>query len=187
MRIKGIILEAIMVVAMAIPASAQFRFGPKVGITVSELHFSKSDFNEGNRTGFTGGLMTEFTVPVIGIGFDASAMYARHNSKGGYHRDYITVPINLKYKFGLPVIGKIITPFLTTGPGFSFLLNDPEYAKSVNVDWNFGLGVTLINHIQVAASYGFGISKAAKIAGVDGAKSIDGKDRCWTITAAYLF
>ena len=53
MRIKGIILAAIMVVAMAIPASAQFRFGPKVGITVSELHFSKSDFNEGNRTGFT--------------------------------------------------------------------------------------------------------------------------------------
>lgn len=186
MRIKGIILAAIMVVAMVVPASAQFRFGPKVGMTVSELHFNESTFNTGNRTGFTGGLMAEFTVPIIGIGFDASAMYARHSSKG-FNRDYVTVPVNLKYKFGLPVVGKIITPFLTTGPGFSFLVNDLKGAKNVNIDWNFGLGVTLINHVQIAASYGFGISKAAKLAGVDSAKAIEGKDRCWTITAAYLF
>ncbi|MCM1094271.1 MAG: porin family protein [Lachnospiraceae bacterium] len=178
MRIKGIILAAIMIIAMAVPASAQFRFGPKVGITVSELHFSKSVFNEGNRTGFTGGLMTEFTVPIIGLGFDASVMYARHSEK----RDYIDIPVNLKYKFGLPVIGKIITPFLTTGPSFSVLVKDLSGAKNFSTSWNFGLGVALVNHIQVAASYGFGISKAAY---VEDAGS--GKDRCWTITAAYLF
>lgn len=181
MKIKGIILAAIMVMAMALPSSAQFRFGPKVGLNISELHFNKSAFDSKNRAGFNAGLMTEFTVPIIGIGFDASAMYSRRNSENGYHRDYLSVPVNLKYKFGIPVISHIITPFLTTGPGFDFLLNDPDGAKSMNVDWNFGIGVALINRIQIAASYGFGISKAYK---TDGAEA---KDRCWTITAAYLF
>ncbi len=177
MRIKGLFLAAIMVIAMAVPASAQFRFGPKVGIAVSELHFNKSTFKDDNRTGFTGGLMTEFTVPIIGLGFDASVLYARHSGK----RDNIDIPINLKYKFGLPVVSKIITPFVTTGPNFSILTKDLEGAKNFSTSWNFGLGVALINHIQVAASYGFGISKAYSEDGVTG------KDRCWTITAAYLF
>ncbi len=181
MRIKGLILAAIMVVAMAVPASAQFRFGPKVGITMSELHFNKGDFDSKNRTGLTAGLMTEFTVPVIGLGFDASLMYARHSEK----RDYIDIPVNLKYKIGLPVISHILTPFVTTGPDFYVPVNKFDGKKNFSTSWNFGLGVTLINHIQVAASYGFGISKTAEFD--DEGSKINGKDRCWTITAAYLF
>ena len=109
--IKGFILAAVMVFA-AMPVSAQFRIGPRVGVAVNDLHFNKSVFDGDNRAGFTAGVMTEFTVPVIGLGFDLSAMYVRRSAKWmdgenivKDNRDYIDVPLNLKWKIGVPVIG----------------------------------------------------------------------------------
>ena len=60
---------------------SQFRIGPRVGVAVNDLHFNKSVFDGDNRAGFTAGVMTEFTVPVIGLGFDLSAMYVRRSAK----------------------------------------------------------------------------------------------------------
>ncbi len=197
--IKGFILAAVMVFA-AMPMSAQFRIGPRVGVAVNDMHFNKSVFDGDNRAGFTAGVMTEFTVPVVGIGFDLSAMYVRRSAKWmdgndmvKDNRDYIDIPLNLKWKIGVPVIGKIITPYLTTGPAFSFLtsrraISDAYKNKSVDVAWNFGFGVQLIQHIQVGASYGLGLTKAVNKLNInDGKGGVEGKNRYWTITAAYLF
>jgi hypothetical protein len=81
-----------------------------------------------------------------------------------------------------------------TGPDFAFLtsktaINEAWKNKSVNVSWNVGLGVQLFSHLQVGASYGFGITKAAeKIANVgDSNVQIEGKNNYWTVTAAWLF
>ena len=53
--------------------------------------------------------------------------------------------------------------------------------------WNFGFGVQLLGHLQVGASYGIGMTKAfEKIGAVEGV-DIQGKNRYWTVTAAYLF
>ena len=42
--------------------------------------------------------------------------------------------------------------------------------------------------IQVGASYGFGLTKAVEMVTDDvNAAGIEGKNRYWTITAAYLF
>lgn len=203
-RIKLIIIAAIMALAGAMPAAAQFKFGPKVGAAVNSLHFSRDVFDSDNRTGFTGGLMCEFTVPVIGIGLDASLMYVRRSVKAEYDpntggpqqaqtttigRDYITIPVNLKWKFGIPVV----KPFLTTGPEFSFLtsrraIKNAWRNKSVDYSWNVGAGVELLGHLQVAASYGFGLNKALHSIGLaDNYTKVDAKNRFWTITAAYLF
>ena len=159
-------------------------------------------FDAENRTGFTGGLMAEFTVPIIGVGVDASVMYVRREGVNKYvddgetiveknNRNYIGIPINLKWKIGIPAVGNIITPFITTGPEFDFLCSkqtiDDMKRKKCDVSWNFGLGVELIKHIQVAASYGFGINSAVKYVGEIETVDVKGKDRFWTITAAYLF
>lgn len=201
-------LAAAVVVAIcaAVPASAQFKFGAKVGMTVNSLHFNKSVFDSDNQSGFTGGLMLQFIAPALNIGFDASLMYVRRNLEAEYsydnlstdivsHRDYIEIPINLKYMIGLPGIGKIVSPFVTTGPSFAFLtsrtgINDALKNKTFDVAWNFGFGLQVINKIQVAASYGLGLSNSVvnRLSGGELSNvSIDGKTRCWTITAAYLF
>ncbi len=109
------------------------------------------------------------------------------------NRDYIDIPINVKYKFSLPLVSKVLAPYVFTGPDFAFLtsgtgINEAWKSKKVDVAWNFGLGVELVSHLQVSASYGIGISKAAEMIGVTGGKQdIDGKNRYWTVTAAWLF
>ena len=69
---------------LAVPANAQFKFGPKVGMNISTLSLSgnlSDNFKANNISSFTGGLMAEFMVPVIGIGVDASLMYTRKGSE----------------------------------------------------------------------------------------------------------
>ncbi len=195
-----LVIAAIFAVIPSFNAAAQFHWGPKVGVAINSLHFSADDLDSDNRAGFTGGLMCEFTAPVLGIGFDASVMYVRRDLKAEKadgsdlvrHRDYIEIPVNFKYKIGIPAIGKILTPFVTTGPSVSFLtsrksINAALKNKEVDAAWNFGFGVQLFNKVQVAASYGLGLSKSiTEKAGFEQV-DIDGKTRCWTVTAAYIF
>lgn len=202
--IKHLFLAVVAIVAVSFSANAQFKIGPRVGINVNSMHFNESVFKSDNRTGFTGGLEAEFTVPVLGLGFDASLMYVRRNLEltdngvqTNKHCDYFEIPVNLKWKFGLPIVGKIVKPFLFTGPSFAFLtskraITQAYKSKAVDTSWNFGLGIEFFSHLQVSAHYGFGLNKAIEIApglssvGID-ATPINGKTHCWTITAAYLF
>lgn len=198
--IKALLLLFVMVIgASAIPAQAQFKFGPKVGLTVNDFHFNKSVVDAENQTGWTAGLMAEFTVPVIGISADLSAMYVRRNAKfleenemSKDNRDYIEIPLNIKYKFGLPVVSKFLVPYVGVGPSVSFLTSRRHISdayKNKSVDWalNFGFGVQLLSHIDLNARYGLGLTKAVTaVSGADNA-GIEGKNRYWTISLAYLF
>lgn len=182
-------------------ASAQFRFGVVAGLNVGKLDLKNVNnmVDKSNQAGFTGGLMAEFTVPVIGVGGDISAMYVRRNSEFMMNnelekndRDYIEIPVNLKWKISLPVVGNIVKPYIATGPSFSFLtskraINDAYKNKSFDTSWNIGFGVQLINHIQIGARYGFGMTKALKAINVTDDAGIKAKNDYWTITAAYLF
>ena len=194
------LLAIVVALCTAIPASAQFKFGLKAGMNVNSLKFDKEVFNSDNKAGFTGGAMVEFTVPVIGIGMNASVMYVRRTAsytEGDYsiskNRDYIDIPVNLKYKLNVPAINKIIRPYVTTGPAFAFLVSKKDFNefiknKSCDISWNFGFGVELVQHVQIGASYGIGLTKALETTGViDDGRTIDGKNKYWTVTAAYLF
>ncbi|MBD5254591.1 MAG: PorT family protein [Barnesiella sp.] len=193
------VVAAVAIIAAAVPAQAQFRFGVKAGVAVSSLHFSKETFNAENRAGFTGGLMAEFTAPVIGVGVDLSAMYVRRNSQWLHdneltkdNRDYIDIPINLKWKMNIPVINNIIRPYIATGPDFAILtsgraIKEGYRNRKFDTSWNFGFGAELFKHLQIGASYGIGLTKALKTFNVTESAGISGHNRYWTITAAYLF
>lgn len=198
---KRILLLAVVLMAM-LPAMAQFRIGPRVGINTTSLHFNEKTFDSDNRVGFNAGLQCEFTVPVIGVGFDASVMYVHRGSEFGKDAttqevkkstNYIEIPLNLKYKLGLPAIGKLITPYVFTGPSFAFRTSKAELQefysnKKCDVAWNFGFGVQLIEHLQIGASYGLGLNKVVNIVDSEHANAnIEGKNRYWTVTAAWLF
>lgn len=191
-KINRIIAIALLAIGFAaVPAQAQFRFGIKAGVDVNKLQFDTKTFDSDNRVGFIGGLMAEFTVPIIGIGGDISALYTHRSLEGETSPDYINIPINLKWKINIPVINNIIRPYLATGPSFAFLINKskvPEGFKNKDIAWNVGFGVELIKHLQIGASYGIGLNKTVeeKITGDTGV-DIYGKSRVWTISAAYLF
>ena len=182
------LLVVVVALSLGLSASAQFRAGIRAGLNVNSLDLKvlNKNFDTDNRCGFTAGVMTEFTVPVIGLCFDLSLMYTRMNSEVGLYtnnggdlmdefdnssKDFFQIPLNIKYKLGLPVVGRIITPYIYTGPDFA------------------GLGVELVRHLQIGAGYSWGINNIArKITGYEG---FDGKfktrNNYWTITAAYLF
>lgn len=199
--IRRMVVAVALMAAFAVPASAQFSFGVKAGVAVSDMKFNKDVLDADNRAGFTGGVMAEVMIPMTNIGVDASLMYVRRNTEfmdklgdsEKSHRDYIEIPVNLKWKIGLPIVGSIVSPYIFTGPSFAFLtskkdIEDAYKNKTFDVSWNVGLGVQLMKKIQVGASYGFGLTKAVEMVTDDvNAAGIEGKNRYWTITAAYLF
>lgn len=199
------LVAVVAMLAMSVPARAGFRIGPRVGIAVSSLHFNKDVFDKKNRVGFTGGIEAEITLP-LGICVDGSILYVRRtldatDQNNGDKvnniqaaRDYIDVPINLKWNLGLPLVGKVVSPYIFTGPDFAFLtskqaINEAWKSHKVDVAWNFGVGVQLFRHLQIGASYGLGITKLGKIAGLTSSSQdqVEGKNNNWTVTAAWLF
>lgn len=201
-NLRRVLVAIVAMVAVSTTASAQFSFGPRVGVAVNSLKFNTDVFDSSNRTGFTGGVQLEFMIPAINLGFDASLMYVRRTSDVEFvagqekvAKDYFEIPVNLKYKIGLPVVGSVISPYVFTGPSFAFLtsgtaIKEAYEAKKFDVSWNFGFGLQLFRKVQIAASYGLGLSKSIvnkAIGSYEGGDIVNGKNRFWTITAAYLF
>ena len=56
-------------------------------------------------------------------------------------------------------------------------------SKKFDIAWNVGAGLQLLNKVQVAASYGFGLTNSAS----SSVTGFEGKNRSWTVTLAYLF
>jgi len=216
MKILRLLLAALILTGLSTTASAEkiFRFGPRIGTEVNSMRLNSDVFNNDNRAGFTGGLMFEANVPMIGLCFDLSVMYVHRvndtelktgatvdanegamiDADSYRKRDYIEIPLNVKYRFGLPVVGKFLSPYVFTGPSFAFLtsrqaINDAYRNKKLDVSWNFGIGVQIISHLQIGASYGVGITKTVEslnVAGIKGGNDL-GRNNYWTITAAWLF
>ena len=173
-KLQALVIAIAAIAICALPASAQFRFGPRVGVEVNSMRLNSSMFDNDNRAGFTGGLQAEFTIPVVNLAFDLSVMYVHRvgqstiknsngfspddealiNSDNFKKRDYIEIPINFKYKIGLPIVGKIIAPYIFTGPSFAVLASKREITTAYNnkkfdVAWNFGLGVQPVSYTNM--------------------------------------
>lgn len=181
-------------------ASADFRFGIKAGLNFNNMDIKDvqtSVTDPGNRTGWQAGVMAEFTIPIVNIGADVSLMYARQNldkmlvnNETVYNnKDFLDIPVNLKWKIGLPVVGKIISPIIYTGPDFLIALNKNTLkdikTKKCQVGWNVGIGLELVRHLQITAGYCFGLNSVAKY--VVDTQDLTVKKNYWSVSAAYLF
>lgn len=199
--LKSIIVVVLIAVMGVGVADAKLRFGLKAGVNVNDLNLKepKATFASENGTGWTAGIMTQY-LSVIGLGFDASVMYTRLNADVFYNNtdlstdnhNFIEIPINLKYRIGLPVVGNILAPYIFTGPAFAFKLDkntvEEFKTKTCQVAWNVGLGLELFKHLQIGASYGFGINDIVSKVNIGvNAEDLKTKNNYWTITAAYLF
>ena len=193
-------------------ASADFRFGVKAGANFNNVDVMKIINREeagqlvenlvkdkSNQAGWMAGVMAEFTIPIVNIGADVSILYARMNvdKNAAYeNKDFIDVPLNLKWKIGLPIVGKFVSPMIYTGPDFLFkaskdIVKDVK-AKQCEIGWNLGIGLELMKHVQIQGGYCFGLSNIADYTGKFGLNipndvNYKSKKNYWTITAAYLF
>ena len=116
--------------------------------------------------------MAEFMVPIIGVGIDASVMYTRKGSDlkeittestAKQHTDYVEIPVNLKYKFSLPVVGSFMSPFVYAGPSFAFRVGDnfaDQYKnKSFETAINVGIGPRVLQPLADCRPVWLGIGQ----------------------------
>ncbi len=191
---KRVYLLILALVAwMAVPAQAQFKWGIKGGANISSIHFSDLPeiFSTDNLTGFHIGPTIELMAPFVGLGFDASILYSQTGMEIGTQKiksDYLNVPVNLKWKIGIPAV-KV---FAAAGPYIGFRLGggkiwdviiDEVQSKSFSAGLNLGAGVELIQHLQISATYQLGLTDNYSVKQL----KIDGKNRGWMISAAILF
>ncbi len=210
-KLHRIAVAAAMVIAAAVPASASdlFKFGIKAGVDINKMSMSKDAFSSDNRAGFTGGVTAQFTIPIVNIGADVSLMYVRRSSEvltassdpadinkeisTTLNDNYLDIPVHLRYNLALPAISNIVMPYIFTGPDFAFNLsrNIVKDYKKKNFDciWDFGIGIRIVKHLEIGASYGLGMTKTLRFVGQDinGIPGSNGRSNCWTVTAAWLF
>lgn len=148
-------------------ASSQIKFGIKGGFDVSNNRINKDILNAHNRLGFQIGATTDFRVPIVGLGFELSALYGHqeYDVKDEKYNlssyNYIRVPLNLKYKFNF--VG-LFGVFISAGPYAEFKLSGGDLegkgniaeqwkAKSFGAGINAGAGVSLLSHLELGMYY----------------------------------
>lgn len=197
-KITGLVL-VILMTFVALPAKSQLKFGLKGGLNISTVHLNSDLLKADNVTGFQIGPMLETTIPLLGVGFDAAILYSQKGmdvksatgTSTDVKTDYIDVPVNLKWKFGLP----IVKAYLSAGPYVGFRVGGDKFwdvpgsvvgqvkAKNFSAGLNFGVGAELISHLQVGFNYGLGLTDNYSAEKVD----LSAKNRGWSVTAAILF
>lgn len=191
----------------AVPANAQLKFGIKGGLNITDMSLSNDVFETSNRTGFFIGPTIKFTLPIVGLGIDVSALYDQREGEVNVEADdntlvstrlkqkSINIPINLRYDIGL---GSLAAVYLAAGPQFGFNVGDKNQSLYKDVaEWrlntsnfsvNVGAGVMLLGHLQVGANYNIVCGKTGEITVLDGAESVlRGRSNTWQISAAYYF
>ncbi len=169
-------------------ASAQLNFGVKGGLNVTNMSLSSDVVSKSNQAGFFIGPTMKFTVPIIGIGFDASLLYdqrAGEISNTTIKQQQVVLPVNLRYQVGLGDLASIV---LFAGPQLGVNVgNDVDEInwewKAANLSVNAGVGVMLLSHFQVTANYNMQCGKAGAFSLTDN----DGKLNSWQLGLAYYF
>ena len=203
------VLSVLMVVAammFATNANAQIKFGLKGGLDVTNMSLSNDVFDASNKTGFFVGPMVKVTIPVVGLSFDAAALYdqkeakvSAENAETTMTQKSLNIPVNVRYGFGLSSLANV---FVFAGPQWGINVGDKNFTwnetssyslKKSNFSVNVGAGVTLLNHLQISANYNIACGKSAD---ASFSKTLDavtnaGKDKShnnsWQIALGYWF
>ena len=198
---KKIFAVVLLAVAFAMPSKAQFSWGIQAGLNMSNISVKDAGDNVGtavkSRTGFFVGPTVKFTLPLVGLGIDASALYDQREGKAGdetIKSQSIQIPINVRYGFGL---GSVAEVFAFAGPQFGFKLSgDKDFGvaewtlKSSNLSANIGIGATILSKLQAKINYNIALGKTGEYeVTVNNVKETvsSAKFNAWQVSLAYFF
>lgn len=190
----------LMAVAFAMPSKAQIKFGVQAGLNMSNVSTKDLGSSVKSRTGFFVGPTVKFTLPVIGLGIDAAALYDQREGKGEdevLKSSSIQIPINVRYGVGL---GSVAEVFAFAGPQFGFKLSGDKSWKDEATEWtlkssnlsaNIGIGATILSKVQAKLNYNVALGKTGEYKEADAAgimKEIgSAKFNAWQVSLAYFF
>lgn len=209
---KKIFTSAAIALAMlftANTANAGINFGLKGGLNVTSMSLDSKVFDASNRAGFFIGPTLKFTLPIVGLGIDASALYDQREAKltvgeaktkESVKTQAINIPINARYSVGL---GSVASVLFFAGPQFGFNVGDKDVDLGGDSRWKFrssqfsvnvGAGFSFMNHFEVTANYNIACGKTGDatlsktLSEVVGSATKDnGRANAWQIALAYYF
>ena len=173
---KKILTIAVLFAALmtAVPAKAEVKFGVKGGLNLTSIRFDSSVADKSNQAGFFIGPTVKFTLPIVGLGIDASALYDQRDLKVDqtvFKQKSVVVQGSARYGVG---IGDMLGIFLKAGPQFSFnvgddfvhwLTTEEEYKQwslqETMLSINLGAGVSFAKHFEADLRYNIPISKTS--------------------------
>lgn len=208
---KKIFTLALLSVGLLVSSTVNaqsIQFGVKGGLNVTDMKINTKVFDKSNQIGAFVGPTVKFSLPIVGLGIDASALYDFHQAKVEFageaqtvKQQQIAIPVNLRYAIGL---GSSANVFFFAGPQWGINIGEKDFkwtkgssyslAKS-NFSMNVGLGVTLLKHLQLNANYNVALGKTAdvnfwKAVETTGQQIIDkekSRNNSWQIGLAYYF
>ena len=202
-RVFTSLMFAVVLIA-AVPSQAQIKFGLKGGLNVTNMSLNMDVIDKSNQTGFFVGPTVKVTLPIVGLGVDASALYDQRDAKLEDEKvslRSINVPINVRYGIGL---GSMASIYLAAGPQFGYNIGDKNVfshaeeegsagfsLKKSNFSVNLGFGVSLMSKFEIGATYNIACGKTGEFNVFDEAKkqvfSKGSRMNSWQVSAAYYF
>jgi len=177
----------VVVLFVTFSAQAGLRWGVKAGANVSDLSGDINTYTD-NYTGLQLGILTEYDLPVFGLGFDAALLYSRRGLRftdESYRLKYVDFPLNLKYKL---LFFSLLGIYATAGPYFSYKISTKEFPdkwRKYQLGLNFGAGLILFKNFQIGVNYQSALSNDYK--GVDAEVENSLKNSSRTLSATYFF
>ena len=144
---KKLFISALLTFAVAMTASAQFRYGPQVGANFSSLNFRQSGLvGVEQSVNPTAALNCEFMFTSFGLGIDFGLGYAMTGGfvnldkpiwqLNGFGREHVMIhnlqiPVHLRFKWTkMQGLENIIAPIVYGGPEFDIQLGHSRQEKN---------------------------------------------------------
>lgn len=199
---KKLFAVVLMAVAFAMPSKAQISWGLQAGLNMSNVSVKDAPGDAvKSRTGFFVGPTVKFTLPIVGLGIDASALYDQREAKSGdesIKSQSLQIPINVRYGFGL---GSLAEVFAFAGPQFGFKLGgDADTSiggtkvsewtlKSSNLSANIGIGATIAGHLQAKLNYNIALGTTGEYKDLSTTVNqiTEAKFNAWQVSLAWFF
>ena len=206
MNRKSIITTLFLSLFFVFTMQAQLHLGMKFGLNSANARLSgeyASSMDVNDFIGVQVGPILEFIPGGKGLGLDVALLYSNEGFKLAgttianvrteattYKSNQILIPANLKYK--LSVLPKVASFFATAGPYARFQFEDikEQYkTKTFGIGLNLGLGVEVIQRVQVGFNWQWGLTDDYNNMRLDSnlPAELKGKTSNKTISLTYFF
>lgn len=203
------ILAVLLLATIAFGASAKFRWGPTVGVNISQYHWKQPLVQCDMLPGFNAGLMGELMIPGIGFGIDFGLRYSMRGArvhfedqpiwgnpvysepigKTNLYFHTLQIPVDLRFKWTrMNGVENIVAPLAFAGPVFNFNLSHSKCEAVENpagsVGIQVGVGAELFKRYQITAGYCWGVSYDVRTVKLD---NFSARTDSWFVNFAVLF
>lgn len=203
------ILSIAFALLISLGASAQFRYGPQLGVNITNMHFKQTIVDVNPAVNPSAMLACEFVFNSWGLGLDFGLGYSATGAKinlgqkpiwalQGYGDERVMIhnlqiPLHLRWKYTkLKGFEEYLAPFIYGGPDFNIQLAHSSHHRDGDafrfsggdVALSCGFGLEICKNWQASFGYSWGVTYALRTRLLE---NYSARTRGWNVKVAYLF